>query len=246
MYRNLDAVTFDFHNTLAVCDEWFEIEIRQLVPEFLRWHGAKTGRAYGEEICEQAIEVYRTLRLGIMDHGIEMDAEACVATVTRDLGMIFEDDIIRQGVCAVMRKALANSVPVHGVIDAVRSLHHNGVKLGVVSSAVYHPFLEWSLEKFGIGDHFDSIITSARCGFYKSRTEIYEASLKELGANAGRTVHVGDSSRYDIETPSRLGMMTILYDADSSTADGHNANAVVSSLVNVDFVIQHLADGLSR
>ena len=30
------AVTLDFHNTIARCERWFALEVRELVPEILR------------------------------------------------------------------------------------------------------------------------------------------------------------------------------------------------------------------
>ena len=57
-----------------------------------------------------------------------------------------------------------------------------GVPLGVISSAVYHPFLEWCLEAWGLRDDFAAVITSAGCGFYKSHPGIYQCALDALGA----------------------------------------------------------------
>ena len=246
LYQNLDAVTFDFHDTLAICDDWFQVEIRQLVPYFLRWYAKDAGIAVSECIFDRSVSTYRALRLGVMDHGIEMDAEACVSVVTRDLGMEIPASAIARGVCAVMNATLNDSVPVPGVVEAVRSLRGNGVRLGIVSSAVYHPFITWSLEKFGIGDQFDSIVTSARCGFYKSRTEIYQSALDDLGARASRTIHIGDSHKYDVETPSRLGMKTIWYEATGAASGDHLADVVVSSLTNVEQIVGKLAGGMER
>ena len=38
------AITFDFHNTLATCPEWFELEVRHLPSAFLRWWSDRDGR----------------------------------------------------------------------------------------------------------------------------------------------------------------------------------------------------------
>lgn len=232
-----EAVTFDFHNTLARCDHWFHLEIRDLLPAFLRWHAQQTRSTVSDATLDRSVDLYRKLRLEIMRHGVEQDAATCVNVVTREMGLQFEPEIIDRGLHAVMHPALADSQPIEGAVAAVRALHEQGVKLGVISSAVYHPFLEWSLDKFGIGSAFEVIVTSASCGFYKSRTEIYEVALSALGVNPSGAVHVGDSHRFDVETARKYGMQTIWLDEGNDATDTHQASVVVSSLIGVDRII---------
>lgn len=237
-----EAVTFDFHNTLARCDQWFELEVRQLVPEFLKWHASVNGMTPNAIEPDVAISAYRRIRLEIMDSGLEKDAATCVDLVTRELGLTLDRVTIETGVEAVMRETLHGSDPIPGVVDAVRRLRALNIKLGVVSSAAYHPFLIWSLDKFGILDQFDDIVTSASCGFYKSRTEIYSIALERLDARPDRSVHIGDSERFDIATPAKLGMRTVLFDAPRSE-DSSNADVVVESLCGVDEIVLGLGKG---
>jgi len=42
---NGQAITFDFHNTLAACPEWFELEVRTLPSSFLNWWADQPGFA---------------------------------------------------------------------------------------------------------------------------------------------------------------------------------------------------------
>lgn len=232
-----EAVTFDFHNTLARCDHWFHLEIRDLVPAFLRWHAQQANSTVSDATLERSVALYRKLRLDIMRHGVEQDAATCINVVTREMGLKFEPETIERGLDAVVRPALADSQPIEGVVPAVRALHEQGIKLGVVSSAVYHPFLEWSLEKFGIGSAFEVIVTSASSGFYKSRTEIYDVALRALGVAPDCAVHVGDSHRFDVETARKLGMQTIWLDEGDEATDAHQADVVVASLIGVDRII---------
>lgn len=232
-----EAVTFDFHNTLARCDEWFQLEIRDLVPAFLRWQAREGGTPISDTVLERSVDLYRTLRLDIMRHGVEQDATTCVNVVTRELGFEFEPETIERGLHDVMYAVLNDSQPLAGVVSSVCALHEHGVKLGVVSSAVYHPFLEWSLEKFGIDRAFQTVVTSASCGFYKSRTEIYDLTLSDLGVTPERAVHVGDSHRFDVETAGKLGMRTVWLDEGDEATDSHRADAVVKTLVGVDRIL---------
>lgn len=227
------AVTFDFHNTLARCDAWFILEVRDLVPAVLKWHANGSGVAVDGEVLDRSVALYRTLRLQVMDHGEEVDALDCVMHVLAELELKIDRETADAGIHAVMQATLAESEPIPGVIDAVNYLADCDIPLGVVSSAVYHPFLEWSLEKFGIIDQFTSIVTSASAGYYKSRTEIYTHSLTVLGVEPFDAVHVGDSHRFDVQTAKRLGIRTVWYRTGEDDGMDDEADLTVTSLVGV-------------
>ncbi|MDQ3549535.1 MAG: HAD family hydrolase [Chloroflexota bacterium] len=241
----LKAVTFDFHNTIAECDDWFQLEVRDLVPRFLDWLAEHDGSTVTGEELDAAVLHYRALRVEIMEHGVERDAYDCTHDVLGLLGRSVDPAIVRRGVDEVMRAALPGSTPVSGVVATVRDLCANGIELAVVSSAVHHDFLDWSLAKFGIQDCFSHVVTSASCGFYKSRTEIYEHVLKRLNLSAAATVHVGDSHRYDVETATRAGMQTVWFSREYREGEPTAADLTVTSLEGLSaLILDHFgADG---
>lgn len=214
------AVTFDFHNTLARCDAWFALEVRELPAAFLRWQAERMGEPVDERLLEAATAAYRRLREGVAADGREVAAEAGVARVLAELALPADAATIGDGVEALMRRTLAETEPISGAVPTVRFLAASGTPLGVVSSAVYPPFLEWTLQRFGIRDFFDDVTTSAGAGFYKSDPEIYRRALTALAADAARSVHVGDSYRYDVGGAHRAGMKTIWLRSGS----GHEAD----------------------
>ena len=206
---NGQAITFDFHNTLASCPEWFELEVRHLPSSFLRWWSDRNGRQLEGAQLEEADERYRQLRLEIIDHGNELTAEACLEHVFSAIRLQVSEGDVRAGVAELMRGALAGAAPIPGAVATAREIHRAGIPMGIVSSAVYHPFLEWTLEAFGILDAFQVVITSASAGFYKSRAELYVHAAELLGATPQRMVHVGDSFRFDVAGAARAGMGTV-------------------------------------
>lgn len=222
----IDTVTFDFHNTLAWCDEWFQLEIRTLVPELLRWHGAG-----GDAAAEQAaVELYRGLRLEIIHHGNEQDVVSCAMQVLGELEIDVDRPTVERGIAELMRGALATSEPVVGAVDAVLQLAESGLRLGIISNAIYHPFLEWSLEKFGLADAFSVVVTSASAGYYKTRPELYHHTLERLGSDPDRSVHVGDSYRFDVLGARAIGMGTVWFDTGHDEGAGDDADLVVTTL----------------
>jgi len=135
------------------------------------------------------------------------------------MGLHVSEEDVRSGVIDLMREASAGAVPIPGAVATVREIHQAGVPIGIVSSAVFHPFLEWTLESFGIRDAFDIVITSASAGFYKSRAELYVHAADLLGATPAQMVHVGDSLRFDVGGAIRAGMGTVWLRGDRIEED---------------------------
>jgi HAD superfamily hydrolase (TIGR01509 family) len=130
-----------------------------------------------------------------------------------------------------------------GAVETVRRLALDGFTLGIVSSAVYPPFLDWTLDAFGIRDAFSSVVTSAGAGYYKSRPEIYRVALDALGATPAETVHVGDSFRFDHLAARSAGLRTVWVAAGGVEApeDGPPPHLRLESLVDAADPIAHLA-----
>jgi HAD superfamily hydrolase (TIGR01509 family) len=213
------AITFDFHNTIAQCDEWFDIEVKGLVSGFLRWQSVDRGVTFDPETLWSADESYRQLRQRVREHGNELTAEACVATILDELTLSYSDEEISRGVHELMWPAVASTAPIPGAVETIRALKEAGVALGVVSSAVHHPFLLWTLDRFGIGRDFDDVTTSASAGFYKSRPEIYWSALVALDARPEASIHIGDSHRYDVGGARKAGMRTVLITSEDIDPD---------------------------
>ncbi len=224
------AITFDFHNTLTTCDRWFDLEVHELVPAFLRWKSQDGVLAVDPGLESAARTTYRALRQEVIKHGEEMSAEEGLAHVLGELNVMVDKEEIAEGVEILMRDCLADVRPVPGAVETVRELTASGVPLGVVSSAVYHPFVDWAVQHIGLGAAFGSITTSASAGFYKSRPEIYAVALGALGATAERSVHVGDSFRFDVQGARRAGMKTAWYQGQQPVTPGEPADLILPSL----------------
>lgn len=239
----MSAVTFDFHNTLAVCDAWFELEIRQLAAAYLSWQARQNGSGSVDPgLLDTAASTYRQLRLEIIEHGNELPAEDCVGEVLKRLALPVDMAAIARGVGELMREVFAEVSPVPGAVATVRGLHAAGVPLGIISSAVYHPFLEWTLAKFHLQDAFLDITTSASAGHYKSRPELFWHATAAIGAEPRSTVHVGDSYRFDVEGASRAGLATVWLNREGKPAPASDItpNLTLRTLEGADSAILDL------
>ncbi len=238
----IEAVTFDFHNTLVRCDEWFALEIRELVPETLRLLAAEGLAPLDDALADRARLADRELRAAIESHGEECDALTCALLTLERLGVAAPREAVARAIEALMRAALPPAWPMPGAVEAVRALRGRGVRCGVVSSAVYHPFLEWALDRFGLRDAFGAVVSSASSGYYKTRPEIFEAALRELGATPEGAVHVGDSYRFDVLGARRAGLRTVWYASTLAVLEQPEivADATVADLATLPAIIATL------
>lgn len=203
------AVTFDFHDTIAIAPRWFALEIRALPAATLRaLHNA--GHIPQDAIRDDAATAaYRAMRATVTASGIERDALDGTQHALHAAGVRLPDAIVAAAIDGLMRNALADARPRPGIHDAVDALREAGVPLAVISSAVYHPFLEWCLETWGLRDAFVAVVSSASCGYYKSHPGIYRCALDALGCQPHESTHIGDSYRWDVEAAHVLGMRTV-------------------------------------
>ncbi|MGH2531601.1 MAG: HAD family hydrolase [Thermomicrobiales bacterium] len=240
------AITFDFHDTIACCDAWFDLEVHHLLSAFFAWRERKTGTAVESSIATAADAAYRRFRTAIHRHGHELPATRSVIVVMESLGMSINPDEVDLGVEEIMRVAFECVSPDEGAIETFHELAAVGIPLGIVSSAAYHPFLPWTLERFGLNRTFRAVTTSASAGFYRSRPEIFWQTLNLLGAEPRLSAHIGDSLRFDVGGARRAGLRTAWYNSRVAPSDGSRPDLTVTSMRGVAPQLLDLLNGHRR
>lgn len=224
------AITFDFHDTIAIAPAWFALEVRQLPGMVLHTLAARGVVPHDGARMAAATEPYRALRLAIHEHGQESDALAGVQHAFQAIGVTLPDAVVMGAIDELMASVRADASPRPGIVQAIQALAAAGVPMAVISNAVYHPFIEWCLADWGLRDAFTAVISSASCGFYKSHEGIYTCTLAALGVAPHETVHIGDSYRFDIEAAYRLGLRTVWLNLTGEQRDPCVADLVVSDV----------------
>lgn len=223
----MQVLTFDFHNTLANCDPWFELEVRDLP-----WTVIERMDLYvAPSLKDRVDHAYRNLRLEVIASGNEIDAYDSVCQLFDRFGIPFNRPEVEAAIDELMLLAVESMEPVAGAADAVRHLHAAGIRTGVVSSAIHHQSVDWILDRMGIGSCLDAVVTSASSGFYKSSPAIYDAALRELGGEACGSVHVGDSLKWDVTMAQRAGMTAVWLRSprrDIFASANHHATATMT------------------
>ncbi len=229
----MPIVTFDFHNTLVICDRWFELEVRTLpwevIQELSSPESVRPGRA-------AVLSAYKELRAEVVRSGNEIDSYASVHHVLNTVGLAASEGQVRSVVDRLMESALDGADLVPGAAALVRELHQHGTRLAVISSAIHHGFLEAALDRFHIRECFERIVTSASSGYYKSNPEIYRSTIAALGGHPSGCVHIGDSLRWDVESARRVGMKTIWLDRGDGARPWDDAPPPVPDLRVKSFV----------
>ena len=103
-----------------------------------------------------------------------------------------------------------------------------GIGLYLVISDVLTRDIKKPVERIGLAELLDGVVTSAGAGVRKPDPAIFEAGLRIAGCTAADAIHIGDSDE-DVEGGRAAGMDVIRIDRDGSAGGA----ADVSSLAEI-------------
>lgn len=229
----LQVILFDFHNTLATCDSWLELEIRTL-PGQVMMQLARNGSIedVSPRMLNEATGLFQALRQEVRDSGLELSAVEGASRVLEEMGIRAPAPELERAIETLEYACLPEVSMVEGAAGALERLRDRGYRMGVVSSAGFPKFVELALEKLGLRAYFSEVVTSAGEGIYKSNPEIFSRAARRLGAEPREAVHIGDHAIYDVQTAKAAGLATIWFTAQArTTARLHNQPWDVSAQV---------------
>jgi putative hydrolase of the HAD superfamily len=135
---------------------------------------------------------------------LAFDAAVLDRTGHRDLG----DAVYRKIEEAFARRSAWYVFP--DVMPALDTLRDNGIRLCVISNFVWGGTeLIHDLE---LARHFETLVISARVGFQKPNSGIFNFALEKMRVEPQRAWHVGDSYRADVLGARRVGINGVLID----------------------------------
>jgi putative hydrolase of the HAD superfamily len=233
----LEAVLFDYGHTLIYFDERPH---STLIDAYEKVNALLASTLKREVPAAQVLieKVSRTVDDEIQrDYAAGRPEEVEIAAIydaaLRGLGLELEPDLIER-VMELEQQGWLNSVHVGpDVIGTLEALRAGGLRLGIVSNAAYLPrLMKHQLAALGLANFFDAVTFSSEVGVRKPHRAIYADALNKLGADASRTLFVGDRVREDVQGPQALGMRAVLTREWRQEDDPGVA----------DFVIQRLAE----
>jgi FMN phosphatase YigB (HAD superfamily) len=229
----VDAVTFDFWDTLVAMDGTSStMRDRQIdgFAEALFAHGHTFERDRLVEVFaanwtrfEERWEA-NTGQYTPTDATDFMVAELGVP-VTQELRMDLIDAFRVVGERADLELA-------PGITECLGALQLAGVRLGIVCDVglTSSPTLRDRLEGFGLLEWFGAWSFSDETGSFKPAADAFRPTLDALGvSDPSRAAHVGDNPRTDVAGARALGMTTIRYTAfrDVPATEGVEADHVI-------------------
>jgi putative hydrolase of the HAD superfamily len=99
---------------------------------------------------------------------------------------------------------------------ALSQLQELGLRLVVVSN--WDVSLPGVLDRVGLSDRLDGVVTSAELGAGKPGRAIFDRALEIAGVESSEALHVGDSLREDIQGARAAGIEPVLISRDAPAA----------------------------
>lgn len=207
MTRRIDAVTFDFFNTLVRHRDGRGRGATSR--EYLRAHGFSAD-AWDNAVLDDVFALHG--REFAPDAGAEQHGEFCV----RMAGAFF-----RRMRIDADREAIARHAPELWRIlgpeafapfpdsrETLIELRAAGYRLAIVSN--WHCGLAAFVAALGLGGLVDHVVASAEVGWEKPDSRIFAEACHRLGVSPDRVLHVGDSSVEDRDGARAAGLDALL------------------------------------
>ncbi|QIB70501.1 HAD-IA family hydrolase [Aminipila butyrica] len=127
--------------------------------------------------------------------------------------------------------------PFPGMLELIKDLHQKGYKTAVVTSRLKPTTME-GLQKYGLDQILDAIVTVEDCTRHKPDPEPAQIALKKLSAKPEEALMVGDS-KFDIGCANNAGVTSVLVDWAVAIYDKEQ-----EGIFKPDYVIQKAEDVL--
>jgi FMN phosphatase YigB (HAD superfamily) len=225
--RPLDAITFDYWNTLMAEDTDLLREQRvERILEVLGAAGHPLERGELEAIFERSWTAFVQAWKDNVQYTSADATEALVGELGDDIG----PDLRSQLNEAMFGGPSRNLSPTPNIGACLEALKGAGLRIGIICDVgmTPSPVLREHLADHDLLRYFDHWSFSDEVGVYKPDPTIFEHALAGLGATADRAAHVGDLRRTDVAGALQMGMVAVRYtgvadDDDLALGDGHKA-----------------------
>ncbi|MGZ8782032.1 MAG: HAD family hydrolase [Gaiellaceae bacterium] len=166
----IEAVVFDLDGVIVDSEQvWDDVRERLAKERGGRWHGGAQAAMMGMSSPEWA--AYMHDEIGLKESPAEIN-----------------DEVVRR-----MLERYRNQLPL--IPGAVEAVHRLGAEFRLaVASSSNRPLIETVLERAGIAPLFDAVVSSEEVAAGKPAPDVYLEALRRLGADAGSTAAVEDSS----------------------------------------------------
>jgi putative hydrolase of the HAD superfamily len=236
----IEAVTFDFWNTIAQVPEGAMPEARRRAVAAACEAG---GLAVEGALLDASLEEVRLRWESSWAEGVHLHPQEGAEMLVRALGVGEEGGAqVSDAFLGAIREVDLELAP--GIDTALQGLRGRGIRIGIVCDVGFSggEMLRELLDREGLLTCFDGWSFSDETGHYKPAPEAFEPALAALGARPQEAMHVGDLRRTDIAGASALGMRTVRYRGmhDDPDQGGVEADFVLDSHPELVEVVDRL------
>jgi putative hydrolase of the HAD superfamily len=228
--HRIDGVLFDYGETLVEFsrprDALAVAEQRILATLTASGHGAPSPATFRGILDRIEREVAEHESAGALD---EIDVAAAARRAYGDAGLNLDDAQLDE-VLRIEQEAWWHGAHVDpDAVPLLDALRRRGIRVGICSNAPYRvQSLHAQLGFLGIDRRLDAVTFSAEVGWRKPSPRIFDAAIRALGTDPGRTVMVGDSETADVAGAHAAGMRAVLIRRGGGGSG--EADAVIAAL----------------
>jgi putative hydrolase of the HAD superfamily len=149
-----------------------------------------------------------------VEHHTEGRDQSSLAELRNRCAAVLADELRVPGLpVPAAREAMLAAIrfePYADAAPALRELRRGGLRLVVASN--WDCSLHEVVDRAGLAELVDAIVTSAETGARKPDPALFEAALAAAGCEAGEAIHAGDSLENDVAGASAAGVRAVLVD----------------------------------
>jgi FMN phosphatase YigB (HAD superfamily) len=209
----MKAVVFDLGHTLIdYYSNWEAPELEAIERSY---------KLATENGCETAPDQFRSdLRKMLLDGRVRKEKELVEIPLYQVLDMVFQrhgcdvtDEMLVEGMEIFYRVLVEDRNLVPGTIEMLEMVQERGYTIGLVSDVAWglpSDYPQRDMEFFHLTDYFDDMVFSTDIGLRKPHPKMFKIALSNLGADADRSIFVGNSLQCDVKGALGVGMTAVL------------------------------------
>lgn len=148
---------------------------------------------------------------------VEIPLYQVLDTIYQRYGCDVTDEMLVEGMDIFYGVLVEDRRLVPGTIEMLEMVKAKGYAIGLVSDVAWglpSDYPQRDMEYFQLTDHFDDMVFSTDVGLRKPHPKMFKIALSNLGAEADRSVFVGNSLQCDVKGALGVGMTAVLKKSD--------------------------------
>ena len=213
---DITAVTFDLWQTLLLDNRELGRARAQVRLDGAQAALRKAGLEYDLDHIRDAYRACYLHCQRVRELGLDLSFREQVEVFIKNISPGLVDRLDEETIQEILR-VYADSFFVHppvphaDAIDVLRDVKAMGLRIGLISNTGMTPGATFRsyLEQHGMLGYFDTLTFSDEVKLSKPSLQIFQITLRSLGAAPEQVVHVGDHVANDVVGAKRCGLKTV-------------------------------------